>query len=147
MVERKETVMSVSFPSPQFFEALKQRVADDPECMGTVDDSEAYCGFAIGDQLIVMEFDGRKCAAVVNGGNLLDLDFVLAAPPETWNDMISAILKHGGADREHTLEALVQTGDLEVRSEATDGPELARAALGFLQAFLDQAKHLEVEFA
>lgn len=138
--------MSVRFPSPEFFEALKQRVADDPECMGAVGDCEAYCGFAIGDQLIVMEFDGRQCSAVVNGGNLLDLDFVLAGPPETWNEMISAIVKHAGADREHTLEALVQTGDLEVRSEATDGPELARAALGFLQAFLDQARHLEVQF-
>jgi hypothetical protein len=147
MVEGKETLMSVRFPSPQFFEALKQRVADDPECMGAVDDCEAYCGFAIGDQLIVMEFDGRQCAAVVSGGNPLDLDFVLAGSPETWNDTVSAILKHGGADREHTLETLVQAGDLEVRSEASDGPELARAALGFLQAFLDQAKHLEVQFA
>lgn len=138
--------MSVRFPGSELFEALQQRIADDPDCMGPVDDCEAYCGFVIGERLIVVEFDGRQCAAVVNGGNLLDLDFVLAGTSETWKEMISAILKHGGADREHTLEALVETGGLEIRSEALDGPELGRAALGFLQAFLDQAKHLEVQF-
>ncbi|MBW2385780.1 MAG: hypothetical protein JRG92_19280 [Deltaproteobacteria bacterium] len=138
--------MSVQFPRPEFFEALRQRVADDPDCMGSVDDCEAYCGFVIGERLIVVEFDGRQCVAVVNGGNLLDLDFALAGTPETWQEMISAILKHGGADREHTLETLIETNGLEIRSEAPDGTELARAALSFLQAFLDQAKHLEVQF-
>ena len=138
--------MSVYFPSPEFFGALKQRVATDPDCMGSVDDCEAYCGFAIGERLIVVEFDGRGCAAVVNGGNTLDLDFYLAGPPEVWTEMVSAILKHGGADDEHTLKAFIRTGALEIRSELPDGPDLARDALDFLQAFFDQAKHLEVQF-
>lgn len=137
--------MSVRFPSSEFFEALKDQIADDPDCMGPVGDCEAYCGFAVGDRLTVVEFDGRQCVAVVNGGNPIDLDFVVAGPTEAWNDMISAILKHGGADPEHTLEALIETSALEIRTEAPNGPELARAALGFLQAFLDQAKNLDIQ--
>jgi hypothetical protein len=138
--------MSIRFPSTEFFEAIKERVADDPDCLGPVDDCEAYCGFEIGDRLTVVEFDGRQCAAVVNGGNLIDLEFVLAGPTEVWIDMISAISKQGGADREHTLGELIDTGALAIRTEASDGEALARSALGFLQAFFDQAKNLDLQF-
>ncbi len=138
--------MSVRSPSPKFFEALKDWIAEHPESIEHAADCEAYCGFAIGDSLIVMEFDGRCCVAVVQGGNLLDLDFVLAGSPETWAAVISDILKHGGAD-DYTLEALIENGEIEIRSEADDGEKLAHDALGFLQAFLDQAQHLEVQLA
>jgi hypothetical protein len=138
--------MSVRFPSPEFFEALAQWVSDDPEAMGSVDDCEAYCGFMIDDRLIVTEFDGQQCAAVVDGGNLLDLDFVLAGTPEAWKEMVAAIVAHTGADPDHTLAALIESGVLEIRTEIPNGAELAHAALDFLQAFLNQAKHLEVDF-
>ena len=76
-------------------------------------------------------------------GNPLDLDFVLAASPETWQETIHSIVENSGTDPEHTLAALVETGAIEVRSEQDDGPDLARAALGMLQAFLDQAKGVD----
>ncbi len=135
--------MSVPFPSLDFFISLKTRIEADSTRMDGVDPSEAYCGLAIGDGFYVMEFDGRGCAGIMHGGNPLDLDFVLAGSREMWCEAISAIGEHGGADADHTLEALVRSGAIEVQSEDEEGS--ARAALGFLQKFLDQATHLEVK--
>ncbi|MCG8588241.1 MAG: hypothetical protein MJE66_03045 [Proteobacteria bacterium] len=138
--------MSVRFPSVEFFQELKQQVANHPASMEAVAPSEAYCGFAIGDKLYVLEFDGRDCAAVAGGGNTLDLDFFLTGPPETWREAIQSIRDSQGADGEHTLEALVERGRIELCSEAPDGLDLGRDTLGFLQAFLDQAAHVDVQF-
>ena len=135
--------MSIAFPSLDFFQALQAGMAGDPASTEGIEPSEAYCGLAIGDDLFVLEFDGRECSAVVPNGNPLDLDFVLAASPETWQETIHSIVENAGADPEHSLAALVETGAIEVRSEQDDGPDLARAALGMLQAFLDQAKEVD----
>ena len=138
--------MSVVFPSLEFFESLRAELSADPASTLGVGPSEAYCGFAIGDSLYVVEFDGRACAAVAHGGNPLDLDFILAAPREVWNRAVAAITEEG-AGGDSSLEQLVEQGAIEIRSEVDDGPELARDALGFLQLFFDQAKHFRVKFA
>lgn len=138
--------MSVVFPSLEFFESLRAELSADPASTLGVDPSEAYCGFAIGDSLYVVEFDGRECAAVVHGGNPLDLDFVLAAPREVWKRAVAAITDEG-AGGDSSLEQLIEQGAIEIRSEVDDGQELARAALGFVQLFFDQAKRFRVKFA
>lgn len=136
--------MSVAFPSLDFFQALKDRLAADPDCTASADPSEAYCGFAIGDALYVVEFDGRECAAVVHGGNPLDLDFVVAGAGDVWASIVGAIAE-GEAGGDASLEKQLEQGALEIRSEMDDGEPLARAALGFIQAFFDQARHLDVK--
>ena len=133
--------MAVPFPSVEFFETLKERFGDDAVVDAKLDPSEAYCGLAIGDGLYVLEFDGSECAAVVYGGNPLDLDFVLAASTEVWGAAVSGI-----GDPDQRLEELVGRGEIEIHSEQPDGSEQARRELGFLQAFLDQARGLEVNF-
>lgn len=138
--------MSVVFPSLEFFESLRAELSADPASTLGVDPSEAYCGFAIGDSLYVVEFDGRECAAVVHGGNPLDLDFILAAPREVWKRAVAAITDEG-AGGDSSLEQLIEQGAIEIRSEVDDGPELAREALGFIQLFFDQAKRFRVKFA
>ncbi len=138
--------MSVLFPSLEFFESLRAQLSADPECTKDVGPSEAYCGFAIGDSLYVVEFDGRECSAVVHGGNPLDLDFILAAPRGVWERAVDAT-REGGAGSAASLEQLIEQGAIEIRSEVDDGPELAREALGFVQLFFDQARHFQVKFA
>jgi hypothetical protein len=110
-----------------------------------LDPCEAYCGFAIDQQLYVLEFDGRHCAAVVAGGNELDLDFVVAGPSSVWQQIVEAVEEPEG-DRGATLPGFVEQGALEIRPADGDGPELARAALPFLQVFLEPARGLELEF-
>ena len=138
--------MSVTFPSLEFFNALKDQLSADPDATSKVEPSEAYCGFAIGDMLVVVEFDGRECAAVVHGGNPLDLDFVLSAPRDVWESAIAAIIAGDGGS-EGSLAELIEQGAMEIRSEVDDGPDLARAALGFIQAFFELARRFEVKFA
>ena len=139
--------MSILFPSIDFFEALQRGLAENSSGVEGVEPSDAYCGLAIDEDLFVLEFDGRVCSAIAPNGNRLDLDFVLAAPAATWRETISAIAKNGGADADHTLAALVEAGAIEIQSEAEDGAELAHAAFGILQAFLDEAKTLDTSFA
>jgi hypothetical protein len=134
--------VSISFPSLDFFNRLKERMADEP-AQG-VPESDAYCGLVVDDQLFVLEFDGDRCSAVAQGGNLLDLDFALAAPADTWRELLRAI--HAG-DGGPSLEALLDEGRLEVQGENDDGPELARAALPMIQAYLGQSWALDLDFS
>lgn len=139
--------MSVLFPSAEFFQALRDGLEQDSGCTEGVEPSEAYCGFAIDDHLFVLEFDGRSCAGAMSGGNELDLDFVLAGPGSAWRRALDGLASNdaaaaGGA----TLPALVAEGALEIRSHAENGPELALAALPFLQVFLERARGLDLAY-
>jgi hypothetical protein len=138
--------MSTMFPSLEFFNALKDQLSADPDATLKVEPSEAYCGFAIGDMLVVVEFDGRECAAVVHGGNPLDLDFILSAPREVWESAVAAIVADV-AGSQGNLADLIEQGAIEIRSEVEDGPEQAKAALGFIQAFFELARRFDVKFA
>jgi hypothetical protein len=136
--------LSILFPSAAFFEFCQQGLAADPSCSKHVEPSDAYCGFAIEDELFVFEFDGHSCSAVVRGGNELDLDFVLAGPEKSWRRAVEAAGDEGG---DASLEQLIKGGDLEIRSSADDGPALANAALPLLQVFLERAKGTDLDFA
>lgn len=114
-----------------------------PGCTASLDPCEAYCGFAIDQHLYIFEFDGRQCVAVINGGNELDLDFVVAGPTSAWRKIIEA-LEESNSDTGTTLPTLIERGALEIRTTDDEGPELARAALPFLQIFLEQARGLAV---
>jgi hypothetical protein len=135
--------MSIPFPSMDFFEALQRGLAANRAGVEDVEPSNAYCGLAIDDSLFVLEFEGRECSAIAPNGNALDLDFVLAASGATWREVISAIVENGGADPDHTLSALVESGAVEIQSAEEDGADLAHAAFGILQAFLDEAKTVD----
>jgi diacylglycerol O-acyltransferase len=139
-VQRREPErrpMSLLFPSLEFFRTLQKGLAENPSCTENVPPSEAYCGFSVDDQLFVFEFDGRECAAVVSGGNPIDLDFVLAGSSECWKEVIA----HGEA---RPLAEFIESESIRIESEGDDGSELARAALPLLQSFLDQAQGLDV---
>lgn len=136
--------MSVSFPSLDFFHRLKERLAADPAATEGVPESDAYCGLVIDDLVFVVEFDGDRCSAVAQGGNLLDLDFALAAPAETWRELIGSI--RDGDDRRR-VETFLDEGRFELQGENDDGPERARAALPMIQALLDQARGLDLDLS
>ncbi len=137
--------MGVSFPSVAFFQALQNKVADDPKALTDLGPCEAYCGIDVGDLLFVLEFDGRECAAVVSGGNLLDLDFVLRGSDQAWKSLVSS-LASGGSEPTGSLAEQIKAGALEIAAEDEEGVELARAALPFLQGFLALTRGLDVEF-
>ena len=137
--------MGISFPSVAFFQALQKKVADDPKALTDLGPCEAYCGIAVGDRLFVLEFDGRECAAIVSGGNPLDLDFVLRGSEQAWNRLVSS-LASGGSEPAGSLAQQIEAGALEVATEDDEGAELARAALPFLQGFLALTQGLDIQF-
>ena len=137
--------MGVSFPSVAFFQALQNEVADNPTALKDLGPCEAYCGIAVGDRLFVLEFDGRECAAVVSGGNPLDLDFVLRGSGQVWKGLVSS-LASAGSEPAGSLARQIEAGALEVATEDDEGVELARAALPFLQGFLALTRGLNVDF-
>jgi hypothetical protein len=118
----------------------------DPTCTEHLEPSEAYCGLAIGQRLFVLEFDGRRCAGIAASGNELDLDFVVAGPDEVWRQVLEALCDPN-ASADAALPSLVEKGALEIRSADDDtGQKMARAALPFLQVFLEQARGLDLKF-
>jgi hypothetical protein len=131
--------MKVAFPSTEYFRAL-QAGLEKPSAAEGVAPSEAYCGLRIDTSLFVLEFDGHTCAAVVAGGNPIDLDFVVGGNLDAWARAVGA-----GPDGPEKLEALLSEGGLVIETEADDGEAMARAALPMLQAFLDQARGVEAE--
>ena len=135
--------MAVFFPSIEFFMALQERFNADPGCTEPFDPSDAYCGLSVGEQLFVLEFDGRECSAVVAGGNEIDLDFVVDGPPALWRRILEGI---DSEDIDTTLSALIEKGELEIRSVDDQGESLASAALPFIQAFIGKARGLDVDF-
>lgn len=134
--------MSIAFPSLDFFNRLKEGMAEEP-AQG-VPESDAYCGLVVDDLLFVVEFDGDRCSAVAQGGNLLDLDFALAAPAETWRELLRSMR---AGDGHADLEALLDGGRLEIQGENEDGPERARAALPMIQAYLEQSRALDLDLS
>jgi hypothetical protein len=143
--EAEESPMSVMFPTLQFFTTLQESLSQRSETLGNVEPSDAYCGVGVGDRLFVLEFDGRACSAVAQGGNVLDLDFVVTGPDEAWRHVIESSADGSGAPSS-ALAAHVARRDLSIESEAEDGSERAAATMGLLQAFLDGARGLEIEY-
>ena len=97
----------LTFPSAQWFEALRGLVNPDPEFrrIGTVD---AVMGVKVGSYNFVLTFEAFECAGVeeISSGELPDVDFYLEMAESDWRDMLENIKEHGEADRSHTLNTL-----------------------------------------
>jgi len=136
--------MAIPFPSLEFFQALQQKVKEDPEFekLGVCDTS---FGVRIGDALFSLHFEVYECVDVREGGNPAELDFVLAGPLDVWREMIDAIVEHGGADAAHTLNSLTHLGDvIQVEYEDPEGHDRMYRFMASIQAFFDLARQLEI---
>jgi hypothetical protein len=60
--------------------------------------------------------------------------------------MLESILAHGGADAAHTINSLTHIGDvMKVEYEDPEGHDKFYRFMATIQAFLDEAQHLDVE--
>ena len=96
-----------SFPSVEWFNALKEIVNKDPDfrALGTVD---SVLGVKVGNKIIEITFDAFECMNVRDAreNDLRDMDFWLEQPYDNWKDMIENIKEHGKADLSHTLNTI-----------------------------------------
>jgi hypothetical protein len=138
--------VSVPFPSLAFFEALRKRTTEDAarfEKLGTCDTS---FGVRVGDRLYGVHFDVYECTKVEEPRDAKGLDFVLAAEPALWKEMLRSIVAHGAADAQHTLNTLSHVGDrMKVEYEDAEGHDKFYRFMATIQEFFDQARHVDVD--
>ena len=138
-----------AFPSVDWFEALRDRVLDDPEwrAFGMMD---CAMGVNVGERTIKVVFDGfeiPEIADVSAAPDEADLDFTLVMAEDRWREMIENIQSNGHADLHHTLNTI----DLESPEELAKGEDYNRRDLFYrfnqtLQDFFDASSSLETTF-
>ena len=138
-----------AFPSVDWFEALRDRVLDDPEwrAFGMMD---CAMGVNVGERTIKVVFDGfdiPEIADVSEAPAEADLDFTLVMTEARWREMIENIQSNGHADLHHTLNTI----DLESPEELAKGEDYNRRDLFYrfnqtLQDFFDASSSLETTF-
>lgn len=138
--------MKLQFPSLEFFKALQQRTKDDAGAFEKLGYCDTTFGIRVGDDLYRIRFEIYECVEVDAGGDPAELDFVLSAPRELWREMLESILAHGGADAAHTINSLTHIGDvMQVEYEDPEGHDRFYRFMVTIQAFLDEAQHLDVD--
>jgi hypothetical protein len=95
------------FPSVEWFEAVRELVKRDERIrrLGTCD---AVVGVRVSDKAFEITFEAFDCTGVreIPAEDLAKTDFYLAAPFETWREMLENIKEHGRPDRQHTLNTI-----------------------------------------
>jgi hypothetical protein len=138
--------MAMQFPSLAFFEALQQRTKDQAAVFEKLGYCDTTFGIRVGDELYRVSFEIYECVEVAEGGDPSQLDFVLSAPPEVWREMLESIQANGGADAAHTINTLTHIGDtMKVEYEDPEGHDRFYRFMVTIQAFLDEAQHLDLE--
>jgi hypothetical protein len=136
--------MGLRFPSLEFFRALQQCTKDEAAAFEKLGYCDTTFGLRIGDELYTVAFEIYECVDVAEGGDPAALDFVLSAPLETWREMFEAIRANGGADAAHTINSLTHIGDvMKVEYEDPEGHDRFYRFMATIQAFLDEARHLD----
>jgi hypothetical protein len=149
-----------TFPSVEWFQAVAERMAAQPEKyrrLGAMDLTLVpRIRFADGRvERYRLRFVGHRCAAVarvavegeVEGPHAVVLDGEYAA----WREMVENVRRHGAADLTHTLNYLTLP-DWPFRLEADDADEGQLDVDRFyryaesLQEFFDEAAAIETEF-
>ena len=138
--------MGLQFPSLEFFKALQQRTKDQAAAFEKLGYCDTTFGVRVGDELYRIAFEIYECVEVGEGGDPAELDFVLSAPPELWREMLASIQANGGADAAHTINSLTHIGDvMKVEYEDPEGHDRFYRFMVTIQAFLDEAQHLDME--
>ena len=138
-----------AFPSVDWFEALRDRVLDDPawRAFGMMD---CAMGVNVGERTIKVVFDGFEIPEIADVSEApaeADLDFTLVMTEARWREMIENIQSNGHADLHHTLNTI----DLESPEELAKGEDYNRRDLFYrfnqtLQDFFDASSSLETTF-
>lgn len=140
--------MGVRFPSIGFFQALQQRTKDQAAIFEKLGYCDTTFGIRVGDELYRVAFEIYECVEVAEGGDPAELDFVLSAPLKVWKEMLEAIVANGGADAAHTINSLTHIGDvIRVEYDDPEGHDRLYRFMATIQAFFDEAAHLDLELA
>ena len=109
--------MAVSFPSTEYFKALKEKMAADQERFRRLGFIDTTFGVRVGHngqaRNFVLEFEvfELKDAREVEAIDPKKVDFTIEGDAGVWREMIENILRNGEADTSHDINTLAHFGE------------------------------------
>lgn len=145
--------MAVSFPSTEYFEALKEKMAADQERFRRLGFIDTTFGIRIGHngkaRNFILEFEvfELKDAREVEAIDPKKVDFTIEGDTGVWREMIENILRNGEADTSHDINTLAHFGEqLKVVYDDPDGHDKLYRFMESIQKFFDLSSKVEVRF-
>jgi hypothetical protein len=145
--------MAVSFPSTEYFEALKEKMAADQERFRRLGFIDTTFGVRIGHngkaRNFILEFEvfELKDAREVEAIDPKKVDFTIEGDTSVWREMIENILRNGEADTSHDINTLAHFGEqLKVVYDDPDGHDKLYRFMESIQKFFDLSSKVEVRF-
>jgi hypothetical protein len=145
--------MAVNFPSTEYFEALKHKMAGEPEIFRRLGFIDTIFGVQVGHngkaRSFVLEFEVFELKNVreVEQIDLDKVDFMLEGDAAVWREMIENIHRNGEADSAHDINTLAHFGDrLKIRYDDPDGHDKLYRFMESIQRFFDLSSKIEVSF-
>jgi hypothetical protein len=145
--------MAIRFPSTEFFEALRTRMAAAQERfrrLGFFDTTFAVRVSGNGHpRSFVLEFEVFELKNVheVDAIDPKKVDFTIEGDAKVWHEMIENIRRHGEADSAHDINTLTHFGEqLKVTYDNPDGHDKLYRFMESIQEFFDLSSGVEVGF-
>ncbi len=145
--------MAIKFPSIDFFQELARRM----EASAAEFEKLGFCDTVMGvkvdgetSHLYALTFDVFDCSNVreLSSPGDAELDFMLEAPVSLWKEMFESIQNNGLPEPAFTLNSLSHVGDrMKVVYDEPEGHDKFYRFMATLQAFVNQASDLEIEWA
>ncbi len=145
--------MAIKFPSLDFFQELQQRMGANPsefEKLGFCDTVMGVRVVGETSHLYSLTFEVFECSDVreLSSPDDAEFDFILEAPLSLWREMFESIQKNGLPEPAFTLNSLSHVGDrMKVVYDEPEGHDKFYRSMATIQAFVDQASDLDIEWA
>ena len=144
---------AVSFPSTEYFKALKEKMAADQERFRRLGFIDTTFGVRVGHngktRNFVLEFEVFELKEVheVEAIDRKMVDFTIEGEAGVWQEMIENILRNGEADTSHDINTLAHFGErLKVVYDDPDGHDKLYRFMESIQKFFDLSSKVEVRF-
>ena len=145
--------MAIKFPSLAFFQELARRMQANEAEFKKLGFCDTVMGMKVDgatSHLYALTFEVFDCTDVreLDSADDAELDFLLEAPLPLWREMLESIQKHGFPEPAYTLNSLSHVGDrMRVVYDDPEGHDKFYRFMATIQAFVDQASDLEIEWA
>src|SRR5229473_2575776 len=145
--------MAISFPSTEYFEALKAQMAANEEKFRRLGFIDTTFGVSVGvngkARNFVLEFEvfDLKNVSEVPAIDLKKVDFQIQGDSHVWREMIENIRRNGEADSSHDINTLAHFGErLKIVYDDPDGHDKLYRFMESIQEFFDLSSKIEVSF-
>jgi hypothetical protein len=146
--------MAISFPSTEYFEALKTNMAAEQEKFRRLGFIDTVFAVRVGQngkaRNFILEFEVFELKNVreVDAIDPKAVDFTIEGDATVWREMIENIHRNGEADSSHDINTLAHFGErLKIVYDDPDGHDKLYRFMESIQRFFDLSSKLEVRFS